>query len=159
MTTPNPEGTGLPISSEDRMATREQLIERRQIIKNIIEERGWKSMTELHNILTSEYTYQNGTPIAITRQTLYNDLNQIGKEMDIVGRESSNLIASYRMKQREIDDLLKKCKDMKDKIQLYKLWTQYAKDYSVVLGRLGATASANEKGGESQKEEINVSFK
>ena len=74
----------VPKTREEKMQANEHLIERRQIIKNIIEDRGWQTMTELHNILTSEYTYQDGEPITITRQTLYNDLDQIGKELDIV---------------------------------------------------------------------------
>ena len=54
--------------------------------------------------------------------------------------------------------MLKASKDPNTRIQLYKLWTTYAKDYSVVLGRLGAVASADEKGGENQKGEVNITF-
>ena len=147
-----------PKTKADHLEAREQLVERRAIIKNVINDRGWQKMVDLHNILTTEYNYKDGSPIDITRQTLYNDLDVIGRELDVPGRATSNLIAAYQQKVSEIDKMLSKCRDTKEKIQLYKLWTQYSKDYAIVLGRINSSNSADALGGKSQKANITFQF-
>lgn len=155
---PNPKGKGFPRTPEEKQGMQEKLVERRAIIKNIIEARGWQSMRELHRVLTTEYTYADGSPITISRQTLYNDLDVIGNEMDIAGRESSNLVAAYTRELRELGELLKTCKTVKEQIAVRSLRSRIRKDFSVVLGRLGAKASADAKGGEKQEQEYTIAF-
>lgn len=123
---------------------------RREIIKRIIAERGWKNMSELHKILLEEYE------IDVSRQTVYKDLDHISKEEDTSGREKVNLLSSYRRKMNEIDRTLKNCESPKEKIMWYKLWTQYSKDYSAILARMDA--ANNISGKPVEKETVNIRF-
>lgn len=150
-------GSGLP-HGKDMEIARERKVQRLEIIRKIIEERGWLKVTELVEILRNEYKYADGSPITSSRYTIYNDLDELGKQMDIPARERANLLARYKRKINEIEKMIKRCDNDKDKIALYKLWTQYSKDYSVVVGRMSAEIYGSGVDGQSQKTPINITF-
>ncbi len=107
-------------------------------------------MSELHQILLEEYE------IDVSRQTVYRDLDVIAQEDDTAGREKVNLLASYQMKLKDIEKTLKSCTDPVEEIKWYKLWTQYAKDYSAVLAKMAA--ANNISGKPIEKETVNIRF-
>ena len=149
---PNPEGKGFVSSAEEKLQQKADKIKRLGIIEKIINEDGFKSIQELGRKLDEDYN------ISVSRQCLYNDLDELNKQGKHYKRTALSILASYRAKLNKINDLISKEDDPKELRDLYKLWSQMAKDYANVASKLGAHLDGKYQSVEKNNEPIQISF-
>lgn len=111
----------------------EETRRRRQLIKKIVNERGFKSVIELKKILEEEFNLYIGC-----RATLYNDIKAIGgisaTDYDAI---STRIIASAQAHLNQLNDI---CHASKDNPKLYisatRAYFQSVKDLQDLLSRV-----------------------
>jgi arginine repressor len=105
--------------------------DRRRLIKKIINEKGFKGITELRRILLDEYG------VSVVRQTLYTDMKYLGavteEDFDAI---SNKIIAGYNAHLQSLNAMVDNSKDEKTKIQAIRAYFQGTKELHELLNRI-----------------------
>ena len=130
--------------------------DRRKIIKKLMLEKGITNRAEILRILEIEYN------IHVSRQTIYKDIAKIASLSDSDIEEFELDIASiYKKNIRDLQDMINKCRDRKEKASLMKTLSQMIKDQHTVLNNIAIRGNERRnpaKDGSDAEKKVSIVF-
>ena len=127
----------------------DETLKRRRLIKKLMLERGITNREEIRRIL------ENEDGIKVSRQTIYSDIKHVASVSDEELSEFKlDIISILKKNIRDLQDMIDKTDNHKDKVYFMKSLSQLCKDEVQLASSLASGKVTSDK----KKEGVNVSF-